>query len=369
MHLFAAHVMLLLATAGQNFVLPTPTGQSRIGVSNVSFADRVGFADDAAPVRLPALEQVKLWYPAKGGTKLAPYVDPATVEVLAKAGYYEQSSETIHSWSSVATHSYLDAKVAKGKHPLLILLPGAGVCGFQYTAMAEEFASQGYVVAVVDYYAPSLPDRNYDQNDSDAATNDIARVAIATLNVLEKDARWKEGIDFNKVGVAGHSIGGAAAIVAARLDHRIHASVDMDGGIFGDAKSGAAAPVLMLRSKPIYSDEDLAKRHRTREQYEKAGQEARRTFLAFIDKSGNNEVTIHSIQGTGHFSFSDSPFTMPDAINRFGGKIIDPARGQKIISTCLLEFFDRELRVRSQMANNCSRFPEIVSGIPEPAKQ
>jgi dienelactone hydrolase len=369
MHLLATYAFLLLAITGQSFVLPAPSGPQRVGTSRFGFVDRLGFAENTDQFRLSALEPVQLWYPADGGTKLAPYIDPTTEALLAKAGYYEQSAETIHAWSTVTTHAYLDASIAKGKHPLLILLPGAGACAFQYTALAEEFASRGFMVAVLDYYAPSLPDRKYDPNDSDAATNDIARVAVAMLDALGDDHRWKANIDFDKVGVAGHSIGGAAAIAAARLDRRILASVDMDGGTFGDSNKGAIAPVLVLRSKPIYSDDDLKKRGRTREQFENAGQEARRTWLAFIDKSGKTEVKIHSILGTGHFSFSDAPFTMPDAINRFGGKIIDPARGQKIISTCFYEFFDRVLHVGSHKYDSCSKFPEIISGIPEPVKQ
>src|SRR5690348_9594322 len=152
MHLLAAHVLLLLATAGQSFVLPTPTGPHKIGTSH--FASMM----DTTSFRVPTVMPVQLWYPVVGGSKLAPYVDPTVMAALEKSGYYQQSPETILAWSSVVTHSLVDANVAKGKHPLLILLPGAGVCGFQYTALAEEFASRGYVVAVVDYYAPSLPD-------------------------------------------------------------------------------------------------------------------------------------------------------------------------------------------------------------------
>jgi dienelactone hydrolase len=361
MPVLLAQLILLASTANQSFVLPTPTGQHRIGTSHF------GFVAGTQSFRVPAAEPVQLWYPAEGGSKRAPYVDSTILSALAEAGYYEQSTDTIQSWSSVVTHSYLDAKIEKKKHPLLILLPGAGVCGFQYTALAEEFASRGYVVAVLDYYAPTLPERKVDTNDSDVSTNDIARVAIAMLDALAKDRSWNTSIDFDKVAAAGHSVGGAAAIAAARFDGRIKASVDMDGGTFGESTKGAFAPVFVLRSKPIYSDEDLKKRGRTRLQFEKAGQEARRTWLDFQQKSGKTSFKIYSVMGTGHFSFSDAPFTMPDAIARFGGKIIDPARGQKIITTCVSEFLERDLLKHSGARDMCSHFEEIVSGIPPKA--
>src|SRR3954451_23168629 len=114
MSILLAQLILLASTASQGFVLPAPTGQHRIGTSHF------GFVAGTPSFRVPAAEPVQLWYPAEGGSKVAPYVDSTLLTALVKGGYYEQSTETIQSWSSLVTHSYLDARLKKGKHALLI---------------------------------------------------------------------------------------------------------------------------------------------------------------------------------------------------------------------------------------------------------
>ncbi len=255
-----------------------------------------------------------------------------------------------------------------GSRAFAHLSAGAGVYGFQYTALAEEFASHGYVVAVVDYFSLQAPKRSYGDDDFAAMENDMARAAIATLKALSSSAQWSSRIRLDHVGVAGHSIGGAAAIAAARLDRRFVASADLDGAPFGESVRGAASPVLVLRSKPMYSDAELTKRGRSREQWDKMGQEARKVWTDFEAKSGATKVEVWSVQGTGHFSFSDAPFVMPDAITRFGGNTTTAERAQQVIAGCLTEFFDEYVGLTHSAGKStpgkCSAFPEIVPGIP-----
>lgn len=342
-------VLLLLATAAiadAPGTLPTPTGRFAVGRTTFNVGQ----------------EKFLLFYPARAAGSPAPYVNDSEDEQLLKGGYYQQTPETIRGWTKVVTHSTSDAAPARGRFPLLLFLPGAGVVGFQYTAFSEELASHGYIVALEDYFAPDAPARSYDPDDSAAMENDMTRVALSGLNALAADKTWSARIDLARVGALGHSIGGAAAIGAARQDKRVRASIDMDGAPFGDSLKGAIAPVLVLRSHPLYSDADLQKRGRTREQMEKAGAEARRVWSDFKSKSNDTPLLILSVQGTGHFSFTDSPFVMPDAITRFGGKIIAPERGAQIVSTCLLDFFDGELQKRPKVnTHRCEAFPEVVS--------
>jgi dienelactone hydrolase len=329
--------------------LPAPTGKFNVGKSALAVGG----------------ESVMLWFPAQGPGETARYVSSAVLARLKKNGYYEQTAQTIESWPSVRTHSSEGAKPISDRVPLVVFLPGAGVCGFQYTAIAEEFASHGYMVALVDYFSPEAPKRTYDEDDFAATENDMARVAVAVLKALGADPAWQQKVRFDRAGIAGHSIGGAAAIGAARLDRRFIASLDMDGAPFGNSVQGTVVPLLVLRSKPIYSDADLAKRGSTREQWDKKGQEARKTWLDFELKSGSTKIEIFSIKGTGHFSFSDAPFVMPDAITRFGGDIIAPERGHEIITSCALEFFDNQFQGKvEKSAGNCIQFEEVAPGIP-----
>lgn len=329
--------------------LPQPTGNFSIGTSTIRVDG----------------ESVSLWYPTQATGPTAPYAPTSLLSRIEKDGYYDQTAQTIRSWSSVRTHSIVGAKPLADRTPLLIFLPGAGVYGFQYTAITEEFASQGYAVAVLDYFSFDAPKRSYREDDFAATENDMARLAVVVLKSLSTNPEWRAHLRFDRVGIAGHSIGGAAAIGAARLDRRFVATSDLDGAPFGDSTQGAVAPVLVLRSKPIYSDTDLAKRGSTREQWDKKGDEARKTWLDFKAKSGDVPIEVLSVKGTGHFSFSDAPFVMPDSITRFGGEIIAPDRGQKVIAACMVEFFDHQLlTANKKLLQQCQGFPEVVSGIP-----
>ena len=344
-------VFPLIALSQNIPTLPKPSGHFSVGRSQTETKNG---------------ERLLLWYPAvnhvKSG-KLSEYAEPVVLAALIKSGYYDQSAETMKSWASVQTHS-LDAAVPlRGRRPLIVFLPGAGVAGFQYTALAEEIASQGFFVAVVDYFSPLAPKRTYNEDDSDRMTNDMARSATQCIQELASDPHWSDRIKFDRLGAVGHSIGGAAAIAFAWMDHRVGATVDMDGAPFGDALHGASAPLLVLRSKPMYSETDLRKRGRTRKQWETMGEEVRRTWTSFRSKSKTKDLTIIFVKGAGHFSFSDAPFVMPDSITRFGGEMMDPNRGQEVIGTCVVEFLNDHLRRSNSSPSMCSSFKEIVSGI------
>jgi dienelactone hydrolase len=339
-------LLLLLLTAQQMPTLPVPSGTHPVGRTELNLSGEILY----------------LFYPVKKRSQAAPYVPPALLSELEKNGYYEQSVETIASWIAVKTHSANSASPIHDPLPLIIFLPGAGVMGFQYTALAEEFASHGYIFAIVDYFNPHSSNRSYSDTDGAAMENDMAHTAAYVLTALSLNPAWRKRIDANHVGIMGHSVGGAAAIAAPRIDHRFIASVDMDGGLFGESMKGAVAPLLVLRSKPIYSNADLTKRGLTRRQWEERGIDARNIFSELKARSHGVEVSVLSINGTGHFSFSDAPFVMPDVINRFGGKIIKPERSEHIISSCALEFFDHNLRRGLKGTSQCSTYPEVLPG-------
>ena len=75
-------------------------------------------------------ETVLVWYPALKALSRGDYLSQqAAAEIQASGAYYEQSPETIRSWTQTRTNSSDNAPIAKGRHPLIIFLPGAGVFG------------------------------------------------------------------------------------------------------------------------------------------------------------------------------------------------------------------------------------------------
>ena len=105
---------------------------------------------------------------------------------------------------------------------------------------------------------------------------------------------------------------------------------------------GFGAPTLVLQSWPEYSDADLAAAGRTREAWEAMGSTFESAWATAVHRS---DSPVHRIwlRGFGHSSYGDAPWVMPNAITRFGGRIVGAQRGFELVSTYVRAFFDRYL--------------------------
>ena len=165
-------------------------------------------------------------------------------------------------------------------------------------------------------------------------------------------------VDLKRIAVMGHSIGGTASILACEKDSRFRACINADGGLDFTrlASSGVHRTALFLRSHPLYSAADLAKRHRTQEEFDKMGKKALTETQALFSKPGG-EAWVLSIDGTGHMSYSDAPYTMPTTISRFGGTIIEPGRLFKIVIRLMETYMEHEFDPSKLFQPN--EFPEL----------
>jgi dienelactone hydrolase len=293
--------------------------------------------------------------------------DKRLLSELIRSQYDLQSKNVIESLAEIKTHSSFEAPLSRKqlKYPLLILSPGLGEPRSNYTSFAEELASQGYVVVSVDHpyggYTVLPNGRILTTNDdprggtpegAEALMTEWSTDASFVLDVLLSRTRLPSELkpfvghfDANDIGMFGHSLGGAAALETCRRDRRVKACADLDGAPFGKVKVvGVTKPTLIMRSGPVYSDADLAKRGRTREQWEEMGRQGRTMWASIEPKEPSVPYFNFSVLGAGHMSFSDSPFTMPDTITRFGGKITDFDRAYKIISSYIVDFFGVTLK-------------------------
>ncbi|MFF4620557.1 alpha/beta hydrolase family protein [Nonomuraea jabiensis] len=167
------------------------------------------------------------------------------------------------------------ARPIGGRHPLVLLSPGFTLNRATLTTLAEELASKGYVVALVDHayesYGTAFPGGRtltcvasevIERAPSDEAEKELLAKATEgrgtnlsfVVGELTRWKRWKM-IDPRRIGAAGHSLGGNAAAVAMAADRRIRAGVDMDGSFFAPVpRSGLGKwPFLMLGTKAQHS--------------------------------------------------------------------------------------------------------------------
>lgn len=350
--------------------LPLPTGPHIVGTSIAYLVDQSRPSADF-PAGRPIT--VQLWYPATR-SKHAPaqyLAETGLSALLQRVQYYGIDRVTAETWVRLRTHSTVDSPPVKGKHPLLAFSVGLGVIRANYTSIAEELASYGYVVALVESPMQGIQvlpggreilDSAGKYKDPKAHRTGVADWSRDISFVLDRlrdhkvprpMMRVASAVDWSRLGAIGHSSGGLVAVATCERDSRVRACVNMDGGIASPeqqpladfVETGITKPTLFLRSQPLYDEADFARRGLTREQWEKRGEPGRLAFKELVGRS-KGPLWVAFVAGTGHFSFTDAPFILPATLSRFGGRIIDPERGWNVITTTIRAFFDGQFHER-----------------------
>ncbi|MEO7455735.1 MAG: hypothetical protein ABIY52_05690 [Gemmatimonadaceae bacterium] len=371
---------LVVAQGARVSPLPAPTGSYVVGTRVTSLTDTTRRDADFPRARPITLQ---LWYPAvrTSAARAAPYLYEGELgKVLLRDSYYGMDSTTLIAWRTVRTHSFMNASVAKGRFPLVAYSVGLGVARANYTSIAEELASHGYIVAMVESPLQGmmvLPDGRTISDTAGVTGEPAGHLRYATgwardisyaLDAIAAGAMSKS-VDWAKVGATGHSSGGIVAVQACESDARLKACVNMDGGVSSpDGKPmaafvehGVTKPTLFLRSQPIYDDTTLARRGMTRAEWVKRGEGGRIGFDSLVARS-RGPLRVAFVAGTGHFSFSDAAFVMPTAITRFGGRIIEPTRGWTVITSAVRAYFDETLSgKRGALAAVVAKYPELTT--------
>ncbi len=379
------------ATRDTVIPLPSPTGAFAVGTTTAYLTDS-SRADADFPGGRPVTLQV--WYPAaRAGGARAPYLIEARLgDALLRDQYYGVDSAALRSWTRLGTDASLDAPPARGAHPLLAFSVGLGVIRANYTSIAQELASHGYVVALVESPLQGMLVRPDGREIADTAgrygeavahrsgvaawSRDISfaldRLRAGRVSPLAGEIAAQ--VDWSRIGALGHSSGGLVAVAACESDPRIRACVNMDGGVTSPdhqpladfVERGVTKPTLFLRSQPLYDDTTLARRGLTREQWVARGEAGRIGFEQLAARS-RGSLWEAFVAGTGHFSFTDAPFVMASAISRFGGRIIDARRGWTVITAALRAYFDRELSGKGDgLAAVAARDSELTLVPPTP---
>jgi predicted dienelactone hydrolase len=243
--------------------LPAPTGPYAAGEDVIHLTDR-DRPDPWVPSSGPRQLTVTMVYPAVPGTGT-----PAPYMTLAEAaGHIQQakipasSGITPQNLSSVTTHAFDGARPHSGKYPLVVLSPGFGDPRMVLTSLATDLASHGYVVALVgDTHGDSGETLANGQTPPCAICDDPALdmntvtasraldVSFVIDQLTHGNTAWHLAhlIDKHEIGMAGHSIGGAAAATTMIADPRVLAGVNMDGAFHPVPMPGQInRPFLML---------------------------------------------------------------------------------------------------------------------------
>ena len=246
--------------------LPAPTGRWPVGTTTRALVDSQRRDPwNNAPIREIALT---VFYPATvvRGLQRAPQLAPAAAEVFKglDAGVLHPELPTSGvNWAATLTHSYVDAPPLPGRRPTLLYSPGGADPRTIGTSVAEELASHGYVVLTLDHPGEAsevvFPDGRLrtieigpDVQTDPVRSRLMMDTRFADLRfVLDHLPDLHQSIDLRRVGVYGHSAGGATAAVS--LEHpQVRAAANLegyldtlDGELYPIAQHGTRKPLLL----------------------------------------------------------------------------------------------------------------------------
>ncbi|MFF2747421.1 alpha/beta hydrolase family protein [Kitasatospora sp. NPDC058048] len=338
-------------------VFPEPSGAFAVGTRVLQWTDPrrpETFTADPNDLRTVV---VQLWYPARkspAGTRRAQYLgrterEARTVsEALARG--VGLPGFLVDGVPRARSRSVFDAPVAGGgeRFPVVLFSPGSGGVRTQNTAWAEELASHGYVVAALDHpydsaavvladgrtittETASSGDR--DKDDELAAGWTAVRAADLGFVLTQLDALDRGGIadpltgrlDTGRVAVSGHSMGGAAALQAARQDRRFGAVVDLDGYPHGPTTPALDRPTLAL-TQALTPGTDPRYLPRLTEA---------------LDSSTATSYRL-TVPGAAHLTFMDGPLYLPPVPSLVGS--LGRTGSPRVVAAATLAFLDAVLR-------------------------
>ncbi|MBW5486746.1 alpha/beta hydrolase family protein [Streptomyces bambusae] len=242
--------------------LPRPTGRYAVGQDTLHLVDRS--RTDPWAKSGPRELMVTMRYPAHPGTggPVRPYLtDEEARLLLVDRGLDKQVA--VESLAGTRAHSRSDARPVAGRYPLVVLSPGFSVPRATLTSLAEDLASRGYVVALVDHayesVGTSVPGgrvltclaceqaKGHEGRQLVAATRS-RDVSFLLDRLTGHRPAWRHArlIDQDRIAMAGHSIGGASAAAAMADDPRIRAGINMDGSMVPLPEGGLGGRPFML---------------------------------------------------------------------------------------------------------------------------
>lgn len=290
------------------------------------------------------------------------------------------------SFREVPAHFYYPEN-ADGKYPLVIFSHGAFGYYQSNFSTYTELASNGYIVAALDHPYHSFFTTDTDGNTITVDTefiNDVMKIneltsdeEVYTLsrswlklrvddenfvldtiksakNNKKLDDTWYtdeetallkvlDMTDTDKIGLMGHSLGGATAVELGRERGDIKAVIDLDGTMLGERKA-------VENGKSVYYDEaypipvlDFTKEidYNDRKQYKsEKGYPYVNEYVT--DHAQDSKTVVFS--NVGHMDFTDLPLISPFLASMLGSGDVNHEEMLETVNGIVLNWFDYYLK-------------------------
>jgi dienelactone hydrolase len=264
------------------------------------------------------------------------------------------------------------------KFPLVVFSHGAFGFRMSNHSTFAELASNGYVVCSIDhpYHAfftkqtdgkvitvnPSFLQEAMQINESNASEDAIfgtsqewlslrtkdMNFVIDTIELLTRNTEKEEvfqHIDLTKIGVMGHSLGGATSVAIGRQRGDVDAVIDIDGTMLGEElayengeyqvnQEPYPVPLLAIDTTDHYLE-----------------------GLTYGDQYANNVTLANALDGrevhfdqAGHLNFTDLPFFSPTLAGMLGTGNIDRTYCIQTLNHVILNYYNYYLKGDGQLS-------------------
>ncbi len=349
--------------------LPKLTGAYGVGVKTIHLVDENRSENftvyDTKDVREV---MVQLWYPINK-TVLEPrfdYMDVPTFQWLKGRSPVPLVTIPDNAYQFVRPHGRNETMIASGVFPVIIFSPGYDGVYQIYTSFIEDLVSNGFVVASINHpYVSGItvfPDGRT-VGLASVPSDPVARTAFfnMSLRTIIQDAKFvldtltemnasdpdfSSHFDLSRVGMYGHSFGGANTAVCCYEDSRVIAGLTLDGVFYSSFIPGnITKPFLMMFAEARLVND---------------------TTINYMWNHITNDTFKVNIIGSTHFAFTDVGLLLTHLVPLIPPKIlgfgtIPPKRMVNITKTYETAFFEVYLKGEpvETLLNLPSYFPEV----------
>jgi dienelactone hydrolase len=368
--------------------LPTPTGPFAVGRTTYVWSDPAHL-DRTAPQ--PGTKRELLawsWFPAaprQPSQAFDDYLPAPWRTALERQSGALLTNVLTRDLSRVRAHSIRDAELSpqNRSYPLVLMRAGLAALTTDYTTLVEDLASHGYVVVGFDApyrsFVVAFPDgreiARAPQNNADLVSgplqeqlaNKLAQVwsadmgfaldQLERLNASDPSGRFLGRLDMQRVGVFGHSLGGATALQFCHDDSRCKAGIDVDGAPLGSVVADGVTQPFMFLLSDHKGESDAGEPEAIRQ--------AGANIHSIYDRLPADRGLMIMIRGADHYRFSDdgamlkSPLMMR-VLRTVGVVRLDGRRQLALTAHYISTFFDVYLKgAPAPQLKSQPEYPEI----------
>lgn len=315
-------VVCLPAIVFPQFTPLTPTGLYSTDTSSITMINET-FKDpyNGNPRKLT----VQFWYPETASEELFPLV-------IFSHGSFGLRTSNISTFEELASHGYVVASIDHSYHSFYVSHNDGTTAMVNQTFLNDAIA---------------ISNEEYDADITFALTHQWLDLRYADMNhalntiLMGKNIPHSVNsmINHNKIGVFGHSLGGATAALLGRQRNDIDAVIVIDGTMIGEETIfHESEPVFESTPYPVpilnFYNEDHYNKAKS------AGLSYNNTHMSFITNNSYEVV----IQGSGHLNFTDLPLFSPFLAGLLGTGTVNARECIETMNAVILKFFDSTLK-------------------------